>query len=220
MSHFIDRRLNPKGKSLGNRQRFLRRARGQIRDAVARSLRDRSVKDVDRSGRVTIPARSTAEPRYRLDPASGSRRHVHPGNKSFETGDRLRKPPQGGGRGGRDPAEDGDGEDAFSFTLTRDEFLDVFFEDLELPNLVKTSLLDMETVRYRRAGVTVSGAPTNMNLVRTMRNAHGRRLALGRPTSEEVAALKERLFALESVSQPTDDQRTALSAVIAELEAL
>ena len=220
MSHFIDRRLNPKGKSLGNRQRFLRRARGQIKEAVNRSLRDRSVKEVDRSGRVTIPARSTAEPRFRLDPASGRREHVHPGNKEFEAGDRLRKPPQGGGRGGKDASDDGDGEDAFSFTLTRDEFLDVFFEDLELPNLVKTSLLDMETVRYRRAGVTTAGAPTNMNLVRTMRNAHGRRLALGRPTNEEVQALKERLFALESVSQPDEAQRAELKAVIEQLEAL
>ena len=29
MPNVIDRRLNPKDKSLGNRQRFLRRARGQ-----------------------------------------------------------------------------------------------------------------------------------------------------------------------------------------------
>ena len=50
MSHFIDRRLNPKGKSLGNRQRFLRRARGEIKEAVNRSLRDRSVKELERSG--------------------------------------------------------------------------------------------------------------------------------------------------------------------------
>ena len=220
MSHFIDRRLNPKGKSLGNRQRFLRRARGQIKEAVNRSLRDRSVKEVGRSGKVTIPAKSTTEPRFRLDPGSGRRQHVHPGNKEFEAGDRLRKPPQGGGRGGKDASDDGEGEDAFSFTLTRDEFLDVFFEDLELPNLVKTSLLDMEAVRYKRAGVTTVGAPTNMNLVRTMRNAHGRRLALGRPTNEEVGALKERLFALEAVAEPTKAQRAELETVIAELERL
>ena len=220
MSHFIDRRLNPKGKSLGNRQRFLRRARGEIKEAVNRSLRDRSVKELEKSGKVSIPAKGTKEPRFRLDPASGRREHVHPGNKEFETGDRLRKPPQGGGRGGKDASDDGDGEDSFSFTLTRDEFLDVFFEDLELPNLVKTALKDSEAFQYRRAGVTVVGAPTNLNLVRTMRNAQGRRLALGRPTNDEMNALKERLFALEAVSQPNEAQTKEIAAIIAELEAL
>ena len=220
MSHFIDRRLNPKGKSLGNRQRFLRRARGQIKDAVNRSLRDRSVKELDRSGKVSIPSKSTAEPRFRLDPASGRREHVHPGNKDFQAGDRLRKPPQGGGRGGKDASDSGDGEDSFSFTLTRDEFLDVFFEDLELPNMVKTSLKQDTAFRYRRAGVTSVGAPTNLNLVRTMRNAHGRRLALKRPSTEEINELKERLFTLESIAQPTRKQIAEKKEVLARLEEL
>ena len=197
MSHFIDRRLNPKGKSIGNRQRFLRRARGQIKDAVAKSLRNRSVKELDKSGKISIPSKSTAEPRFRLDPASGQKEHVHPGNKEFSQGDRLRKPPSGKGKGGKDASDSGDGEDNFSFTLTQDEFLDIFFEDLELPNLIKTSLKDMSTWKYKRAGMTVVGSPTNLNLVRTMRNAHGRRLALRRPSTAEVNELKERLFNLE-----------------------
>jgi uncharacterized sporulation protein YeaH/YhbH (DUF444 family) len=220
ISHFIERRLNPKGKSLGNRQRFLRRARGQIKEAVNRSLRERSVKELEKSGKVSIPAKSTTEPRFRLDPASGTREHVHPGNKEFSTGDRLRKPPQGGGRGGKDASSDGDGEDSFSFTLTQEEFLDVFFEDLELPNMIKTSLKDATAFQYRRAGVTASGAPTNLNLIRTMRNAHGRRLALGRPSTQEINALKERLFALETIAQPTDEQKAELKSVIEALETL
>ena len=43
MSYFIDRRLNPKGKSLANRQRFLRRARAQIRESVQKSLKEAGV---------------------------------------------------------------------------------------------------------------------------------------------------------------------------------
>ncbi|NNU17234.1 YeaH/YhbH family protein [Parvularcula sp. ZS-1/3] len=220
MSHFIDRRLNPKGKSLGNRQRFFRRAKGQIKEAVNRSLRDRSVKELDKSGKISIPSKSTAEPRFRLDGASGQRQHVHPGNKEFTTGDRLRKPPQGGGKGGKDASDSGDGEDNFSFTLTQEEFLDIFFEDLELPNLVKTSLKEMTAWKWRRAGVTVTGAPTNLNLVRTMKNAHGRRLALKRPSGAEISELKERLFALERVAQPTEEQIAEQKAVLAKLEEL
>ncbi|MEM7740207.1 MAG: DUF444 family protein, partial [Pseudomonadota bacterium] len=220
MSHFIDRRLNPKGKSLGNRQRFLRRARSQIKDAVTKSLRDRSVKELEQSGKISIPSKSTQEPRFRLDPASGQRQHVHPGNKEFTTGDRLRKPPQGGGRGGKDASDDGDGEDNFSFTLTQEEFLDIFFEDLELPNLVKTSLKEMTANKWRRAGVTVAGAPTNLNLIRTMKNAHGRRLALKRPSTAEVNELKERLFNLERISSPSEEQRTEIKDIIKKLEEL
>ncbi|WP_041535149.1 YeaH/YhbH family protein [Parvularcula bermudensis] len=220
MSHFIDRRLNPKGKSLANRQRFLRRAKTQIKDAVAKSLKDRSVKELEKSGKISIPSKSTAEPRFRLDPASGRREHVHPGNKEFAQGDRLRKPPSSRGRGGKEASDSGDGEDNFSFTLTQDEFLDIFFEDLELPNLVKTSLKDMTTWKHRRSGITVAGAPTNLNLVRTMRNAQGRRLALGRPSSQEISELKERLFALEVIAQPTEEQRAEQQAVLTKLEEL
>ncbi|NRA29564.1 MAG: YeaH/YhbH family protein [Parvularculaceae bacterium] len=221
MSHFIDRRLNPKGKSLGNRQRFFRRAKSQIKDAVNKSLRDRSVKELEQSGKISIPSKSTAEPRFRLDGASGKRQHVHPGNKEFTTGDRLRKPPQGGGQGGgKDASDSGDGEDNFSFTLTQEEFLDIFFEDLELPNLVKTSLKEMTAWKWRRAGVTVAGAPTNLNLLRTMRNAHGRRLALKRPSTAEVNELKERLFNLERIAQPNEEQRAEIKEVLARLEEL
>jgi len=217
--HFIDRRLNPKGKSLGNRQRFLKRARAQIKEAVQKSIKDRSVKDLDEGGKITIPSKSTGEPRFRLDPSKGQKSHVHPGNKEFSEGDRIRKPKQGGGEGrGKEASDSGDGEDDFAFTLTRDEFLDIFFEDLELPNLVKTSLKEIKNYSWRRAGVTVTGAPTNLNLLRTMRNAHGRRLALGRPSTREINDLKGRLFELERIAQPSEEEIAEKKAIIAKLE--
>ncbi|MEM9169001.1 MAG: YeaH/YhbH family protein [Pseudomonadota bacterium] len=217
--HFIDRRKNPKGKSLGNRQRFLKRARAQIKDAVNKSLRDRSLKELDKGEKITIPSKSTKEPRFRLDGEAGKRQGVHPGNKEFSEGDKLRKPPKGGGRGrGKEASDSGDGEDDFSFTLTQDEFLDIFFEDLELPNLVKRSLKEIKSYAFKRAGVTVVGSPTNLNLVRTMRNAHGRRLALGRPSTKEMNELKARLFELERISAPSEDEVAEKKTVIARLE--
>ncbi len=203
--HFIDRRKNPKGKSLGNRQRFLRRARVQIKEAVNKSIRERSLSDIEKGEKITIPSKSTAEPRFRLNPETGKREHVHPGNKEFTPGDRIKKPPKSGGKGkGKDASDSGESEDSFQFTLTQEEFLDIFFEDLELPNLVKRSLKELKSKSWRRAGVTVAGSPTNMNLLRTMRNAHGRRLALKRPSTKEVARLKMRLFELEKIAQPNE----------------
>jgi len=221
LAHFIDRRKNPKGKSLGNRRRFLKRARAQIKEAVNKSLRDRSLKEIDKGEKISIPAKSTAEPRFRLDPETGKRQVVHPGNKEFSEGDKIKKPPKGGGKGrGKQASDSGDGEDSFQFTLTQEEFLDIFFEDLELPNLVKRSLKEIKATKWRRAGMTVVGSPTNLNLIRTMRNAHGRRLALRRPSTREMNELKERLFALERIAQPNEEQIAEIKDIIARLEAM
>jgi hypothetical protein len=219
--HFIDRRKNPKGKSLGNRQRFLKRARVQIKEAVQKSLRERSIEDIDKGEKITIPSKSTAEPRFRLNPDSGERDAVHPGNKEFTPGDKIKKPPKGGGKGkGKDASPDGEGEDSFQFTLTQDEFLDIFFEDLELPNLVKRSLKELKSTAFRRAGLTVSGSPNNINLIRTMRNAHGRRLALRRPSTEAVSQLKARLFELEAIAQPCEEEIAEKLELLGRLEAM
>lgn len=219
LSHIIDRRKNPKGKSLGNRQRFLKRARTQIKDAVNKSLRERSLKELDKGEKISIPSKSTAEPRFRLDPETGKRQAVRPGNKEFAAGDKIKKPPKSAGQGqGKKASTDGEGEDSFQFTLTQEEFLDIFFEDLELPNLVKRSLKDIKAYAYKRAGLTVAGSPTNMNLIRTMRNAHGRRLALHRPSTKEMNVLKERLFAFERIAQPDEKQIAEMKTIITTLE--
>jgi hypothetical protein len=44
--NIVDRRPNPKGKSLSNRQRFLGRARAEVKSAVQEALRKRKVADV------------------------------------------------------------------------------------------------------------------------------------------------------------------------------
>jgi len=220
MTHFIDRRLNPKGKSLGNRQRFLRRARGEIRDAIQKSLKDRKVSDVGKGEQVTIPTKSTQEPHFHFSNEGGTRERVFPGNKDYMEGDKIRKPRTGGGERGKKASEDGEGEDGFRFTLTEEEFLEIFFEDLELPNLVKTTLKEIENFNMKRAGITTDGSPTNINLIRTMRNSFGRRLALKRPTTSEVKELKAQLFALEAKSEPTEEERREMARLHEEIEKL
>ena len=216
MANFIDRRLNPKGKSLANRQRFIRRARGEIKDAVQKSLKDRTVSDFAKNQKVSIPTKSTKEPRFRHDPAAGGEHErVLPGNKDFVEGDQIKKPRQGDGQGrGKDASTSGDSEDDFSFTLSQDEILDIFFEDLELPNLIKTTLKEIKTYTWRRSGFTTSGSPNQINLVRTMRNSFGRRLAMRRPKEEDIEPLRQRLIELRCGASPNADNRE----VIAELE--
>src|ERR1700739_2708280 len=204
MTHFVDRRLNPKGKSLGTLQRFLRRARNQIREAVQKSLKDSSVADLAKDRKIKISTRGTKEPRFRLDPKSaGERDFVLPGNREFSTGDEIKKPRAGEGAGrGKEASDSGESEDDFEFTMTQDEILDIFFEDLALPNLVRTTLKETPSKTWRRAGITTAGSPNQINLVRTMRHAQGRRLALRRPKLDDIKALEEALDLAEREDPP------------------
>ncbi|HTW35132.1 MAG TPA: YeaH/YhbH family protein [Rhizomicrobium sp.] len=206
MTHFIDRRLNPKGKSLANRQRFLRRARAQIREAVQKSLKDSAVADIGKERKIKISTKGTQEPRFRLDPKSGGEHDfVLPGNKEYTPGDEIKKPRSGDGQGGKQASDSGEGEDDFEFTMTQDEILDIFFEDLELPNLVRTTLKETPSKTWRRAGITTAGSPTQINLIRTMRNSFGRRLALKRPRPQDIVALEEEVARLEREGASADE---------------
>lgn len=214
MSHFIDRRLNPKDKSLGNRRRFLKRVRSYVKDAVDQSVRDRKISDIDRGEKVGVPADRIREPNFRYDHTKGRHERVYTGNKTFRPGDKIRKPPEGGAGGsGRKGATDGDGEDEFMFVLSREEFLDVFFEDLELPNLVKESLKEINSFKLRRSGFSVTGNPANLSVEGTMRNALGRRIALRRPKDVELRELQAELFDIEAKSAPTAKQKKRLSEI-------
>ena len=178
MPHFIDRRLNPKDKSLGNRQRFLKRCREQVIQAVDQAVRDRDLADIAKGDHVSIPTKGILEPKFRHDAKGGVRDRVFTGNKQFRPGDEIDKPLEGEGSGGKEGAADGEAEDSFQFYISREEFLDLFFEDLELPDLDKKSLKEIFSEKMSRAGYSVAGNPTNVNLLRTMRNSIGRRLAL------------------------------------------
>lgn len=212
MHHFIDRRQNPKGKSLGNRQRFLRRARHHIKEMVNQSVKDRAVSDIASGEKISIPTRGIDEPRITNSPTGGYRQRVLPGNKEFVVGDTFPRPKQGGGEGqGKKASEDGEGEDDFTFTLTRDEFLEILFEDLELPDLVKTTLKETKSIQMKRAGHTTDGSPANLNVLRTMKNAYSRRLALRRPSLETVTKLQEEIDELESRKPLSDKDKKKLA---------
>jgi uncharacterized sporulation protein YeaH/YhbH (DUF444 family) len=212
--YIIDRRLNPGGKSLANRQRFLRRAKAQIQRAVRQSAGDRGISDLERGGEVSIPVDGVREPSFRRSGEGGINDHILPGNKRFIEGDTIDRPPSGGG-GSPAPGGDGEGEDDFRFVLTREEFLDLFLDDLELPDLAKRRLATVETQGMRRAGYSVTGSPVNLALLRSMRNALSRRIAVRRPKPDELLRLQEEIALLEK-----EGESERLAELRLELEAL
>ncbi|RZN34607.1 hypothetical protein CWO90_06280 [Bradyrhizobium sp. Leo121] len=207
--HIVDRRLNPGGKSLENRQRFLRRAKALVQGAVKKTSQDRDIKDVLEGGEISIPLDGMDEPRFRRE--GGTRDMVLPGNKKFIEGDILPRPNQGGGRG-TGPGE-GDSEDAFRFVLSRDEFVNLFLDDLELPDLAKRKLAEAESEGLHRAGYTTSGSPANISVSRTVKLALARRVALRRPRPEQIAELEA------EAAEAEEPRRSELLAQIAALKA-
>ena len=195
--HIIDRRRDPGGKSLSNRQRFIRRARSLVRQAVKEASAGRSIKDAGKGGEVTIPADGVHEPSFRKSSEGGWRERVLPGNQEFVEGDRIPRPEGGGGRGS-DASDSGDGEDEYSFALSREEFLELFLEDLELPDMAKKQVMGVEETVPQRAGFQSAGAPSQLSIERTMRNALSRRIALKRPRPEDLRQAREELDALEA----------------------
>jgi len=191
MNRLIDRRLNARGKSTVNRERFLRRYKTQIRAEVKRMVGERKVEEMDRGGDVHLPKKDIAEPNFGFG-RGGQREFVLPGNREYVAGDKIPRP-GGGGSGSGGGSEAGEGaetQDEFVFSLSREEFLDILFDDLELPRLIRTQLSTAEQFKSVRAGYTTVGSPSNLSVPRTLGNALARRIALGGALRRELDLLE------------------------------
>jgi uncharacterized sporulation protein YeaH/YhbH (DUF444 family) len=169
---------------------------------VRDSLRKRKVSDVDGGEDVRIRSKSLREPTFGLGRDAGERDFVLPGNREFSPGDVIRKPESGKGGRGQKGSADGEGDDDFVFSLSREEFLDIFFEDLQLPNMIKAKLKTIKSAQPVRAGFSTDGPPSRLNQVRTMRNSLARRIALRRPRQAEIDALEAEISQEERSESP------------------
>ena len=208
MSYIIDRRLNAKKKSMVNRQRFLRRYRDHIKKAVSDAVDKRSITDMDRGEKISIPQKDIREPIFHHG-NGGRNTRVLPGNDQFISGDHIPRPQdqQGENGQGSGASDSSEGLDEFAFQITQDEFLNYVFEDLELPNLVKRQLAGLEEFEFRRAGFSNEGAPGQINVVRSLRSANARRIALTGKSRKKIKALQCQLAEI-------DDQNTVEASQI------
>lgn len=201
----IDRRLAGKNKSVGNRERFVRRYKAQIADAVRRAVGKRDIRHIEEAENITIPRKDIREPLFRHG-QGGVSDTVHPGNTDHVRGDRIARPQGGGGGGSGGQASDsGEGEDDFTFTLTKEEFMELFFEDLALPRLLRTHIASTLQYKMRRAGYSHDGTPHNLALLRTMGGALGRRIALTKAPQRELKHLETQLDGLLAQDDGTSE---------------
>ena len=217
--HIVDRRLDSKHKSSVNRGRFIERFKGQIRKAVSDAINKRGIRDIDNGEKIGIAGKDIEEPQF-AHGSGGVWETVRPGNDRFSSGEQVDRPRGGSaGRGGGKAGKDGESLDDFMFALTREEFLDIFFDELALPNLVKQHLARVEQYRRVRAGYTQNGVPANINFARTMRGAVSRRIAVGGPYAAQLRALMAQLEELKNSLTDDDPEMQRLRAEIARLHA-
>lgn len=163
-------------KNLENKKRFIERYKDSIRKKVKNIAGSKSMKDFQGDTEVTIE--NTEEPGFVYDRRTGDESIVVPGNDRFKKGDTIDKPrPQGGSRGTKG-GDSGHGEvDSFTFTLTKDEFLNLYFEGCGLPNFIKESLGKTNKVKLQRQGVVKEGPDCRLNIKKTLLNAKARKFA-------------------------------------------
>jgi hypothetical protein len=207
--NIIDRRLNPQGKSLSNRRRFIRRAKQELAEAVHKSTAERGISDLGSEEKIWVKTNRLKEPQIRHSSAVGQRDYVLPGNKQYEQGDRLKRSSSQAGTGGRQASSHGEGEDGFHFVLNQEEFLDIFFDDLELPDLLRKQMKSSDNVTPVRAGYALSGSLPNMSLTRTMRNSLARRIALKRPHPAQLAIVEAEIARLGGADDPDSIKKYA-----------
>ena len=189
----IDRRQQGKQKSAVNRQRFLKRFKKHIKEAVTDAVNKRSITDMERGEEISIPKKDISEPIFHSG-KGGKQHRVLPGNKEFVRGDRIDRPKGGsGGGGGGEASNQGEGMDEFVFELNQQEFLDFMFEDLELPNMVRKQLKDSDSYKLVKGGYLKEGIPARLNVVQSLRGAKARRIALSGAIKREIRALEEEL---------------------------
>jgi hypothetical protein len=191
--HIIDRRENPKGKNLPNREKFLKKVRKQVHDQVRGAMNKKSITDANGTD-ITIPSGGISEPSFEYDHSTGEWDRILPGNETFSKGDKIKRPTKSSSGGGGQGSADGEGEDNFTFTLTREEYLDIVFDDLELPDLIRTVEQAAIVWHRMRAGFKTDGNPSQLDLVRSLKNSLGRRLALRNPIRHQIEDLEAKLL--------------------------
>lgn len=219
MLNIVDRRLAGKNKSIGNRERFLRRYREQIRDAVREAVAERSIRDIEQAHSISIPKKDISEPVFQHGPG-GVQDIVHPGNIDYQRGDRIARPPPGKGRSGSKASDAADGEDDFAFTLSREEFMQVFFDDMALPHLLRSQIGETPEYETHRAGYSRDGTPNNLHILRSMRGALGRRLAMGSVARRALQDKRAELAELEDSESSDSGYICALHRLGLEIRAL
>jgi sporulation protein YhbH len=177
-------------RSAGDRARHRLKVRESIRENIADIIAEESIIGKDREKIIKVPIRGIREYKFIYgDNTPG----VGQGTGDSQTGQVVGKVKQPG-RAGEDRAGDQPGTDYYETDVTLEELIDIMFEDLELPDLERKALRQIEAYRLsKRKGYRQVGIRVRLDKRRTVRERVKRRLASRRhhPAAEAPDAPAE-----------------------------
>jgi hypothetical protein len=176
-------------RSAGDRARHRTKIRESIRDNIADIIAEESIIGQSRDRIIKVPIRGIKEYRFVYgDNTPG----VGQGKGGTERGQVVGKGEQQGQ--GEDKAGDKAGTDFYETEVTLEELIDIMFEDLELPDLERKALRQLESIRFgRRKGYRQVGIRVRLDKRRTVRE-RSKRL--------HAAQRRERLAASTALTPP------------------
>ena len=161
-------------RSAGDRARHRLKVRESIRENIADIIAEESIIGQNRDRIIKVPIRGIREYRFIYGdntPAVGQ------GNGDSESGQVVGKARSQGA--GEDKAGDQPGADYYETDVTLEELIDIMFEDLELPDLERKALRQIEAFRMsKRKGYRSVGIRIRLDKRRTARERARRRMAV------------------------------------------
>jgi sporulation protein YhbH len=160
-------------RSAGDRARHRLKVRESIRENIADIIAEESIIGQNRDRIIKVPIRGIREYRFVYgDNTPG----VGQGNGDSESGQVIGKVRSQGT--GDDKAGDQPGADFYETDVTLEELIDIMFEDLELPDLERKALRQIEAFRMsKRKGYRSVGIRVRLDKRRTARERARRRMA-------------------------------------------
>lgn len=193
----IDRRQDNKYNGDASRKQFIDRFRGHLKKRVDDLVKDAKIKDLvgkDKQ-KVKVPEDMTSIPSWGYASGTGDHGFVRSGNDKYETGDVFHVRKRGGSMGGG-AGNGGDQKDDFEFLLSQQEFLDLYFENLELPNFIKKGMKKIYHQVRQRAGFCKRNIPVHLDVRKTFLEKTKRKIIWTGLREERLAQLEVKLLTL------------------------
>jgi len=162
----------------GDRQRHREKVHEAIRQNIADIISEESIIGKDRDRIIKVPIRGVKEYRFVYgDNAPG----VGQGDGGSQPGQVVGKARGDGQAQGADKAGDRAGVDYYETDVTLEELIDIMFEDLDLPDLERKALRQIEALRMsKRRGYRTVGIRVRLDKHRTVKSRVKRKLAAQR----------------------------------------
>ncbi len=236
-SGIIDQR-DDDSDTFGSERQLERVHEKKIRRAVRDAFNDKSIEDILNREDIEVVVEKDQD---ELDQAvihhgqGGEHDQVLPGNDRFKQYDKIDG--SGGGQGQGEPgdgdpgdgdpgdgeaSDSGEGKDSFRFNVSKDEYLDYLFQDLELPNQAQVEFSNIFDLQLKRSGYSNDGKRENLDAVKTMRKNIARGVAFDVPLTELVLDLLVKTYKTMQSFLDKDDRyerfKEAACLVLAAIE--